>query len=187
MRNVIYGMVVSLDGFVARPDGTLDWHNVDEELHTFINDQHRQYGAHLYGRRTYELMASAWPPVESDPDAPGYMVDFARIWTPMPKVVFSTTLEEVEWNARLAWDNIANEVARLKEQPGGDMVVGGPTLASSFLELDLIDGVDLYVNAVVLGEGIPLFPNSSKPLDMQLVDSRTFSSGVAYLQYRRAE
>lgn len=184
VRNVIYGMMISLDGYVARPDGTLDWVTVDEELHTFINDQHREYGAYLSGRRTHEMMVAAWPAVAEDPEAPGFMLDFADIWKAMPKVVFSRTLEEVGWNARLAQDDITAEVERLKREPGGDMVVGGPTLASTFLELGLIDVVDLFVNPAILGAGIPLFPEFDGSVNMQLEDSKTFDSGVVYLRYR---
>ena len=187
MRNVIYSMMVSLDGFLARPDGALDWVTVDEELHTFINDQHRELGTYLNGRRTYEMMAEAWPPIENDPSAPAFMVDFARIWTAMPKVVFSRSLDRVDWNARLVRDDLAETVEDLKREPGGDMVVGGPTLAASFMQLGLIDGVDQFVNPVVLGAGIPMFPALDSSLDLRLTDMRTFDSGVVYLQYRRAD
>ena len=186
MGRVIYPMMISLDGFVSRPDGALDWVTIDEELHTFINAQHRQLGAYLCGRRTYEMMASAWPPVADDPAAPDFMVEFSRIWQAMPKVVFSATLEEVEWNARLVREDAAAEVNSLKRQPGGDMLIGGPTIAASFLKLGLIDGIDLFVNPVVLGAGVPLFPGSDNSLNLQLADSRTFDSGVVYLRYRAA-
>jgi dihydrofolate reductase len=134
MRKVIYSMGVSLDGFIAGPDGEIDWSEPDEELHRFHNEQARQMGAHLYGRRLYEVMRY-WETAEENRSAPEHELEFARIWNATPKVVFSRTLETVEGNARLVRDNIAEEVARLKEQPGKDMGLGGAGLASSFMKL----------------------------------------------------
>jgi dihydrofolate reductase len=119
MRKVIYSMGVSLDGFIAGPDGEIDWSEPDEELHRFHNEQAREMGAHLYGRRLYKVMRY-WETAEDNPSAPEHELEFARIWKAMPKVVFSRTLETVEGNARLVKNNIAEEIARLKEQPGMD-------------------------------------------------------------------
>src|SRR5262249_45298886 len=118
VRKVIYSMNMSLDGFVAGPDGELDWAIVDEELHRHFNDEVRAGDAFLYGRRMYELMARYWPTVDADPAAPDFIVEFARIWKDKPKIVFSKTLERVEWNSRLVRDDVGEEVARLKAQPG---------------------------------------------------------------------
>ena len=185
VRRLIYPMMISLDGYVSRPDGALDWVTIDEELHTFINDLHRrEISTYLSGRRTYEMMAAAWPRVEEDPEAPAYMVDFSRIWQAKPKVVFSSTLERVEWNARLVREDAAAEINSLKCQSDGDMLIGGPTIAASFVKLGLIDVVDLFVNPVVLGSGVPLFPGLDGSLNLQLADSRAFDSGIVYLRYR---
>src|ERR687891_1815197 len=124
MRNVIYSMSVSLDGFIAGPDGEIDWGAPDEELHRFHNERVRELGAHLLGRRLYEEMLY-WETAEEDPSAADYSLEFARIWKALPRIVFSNTLKRVEGNARLAGDNVAEEVARLKEQPGQDVAVGG--------------------------------------------------------------
>lgn len=187
MRSVIFPMMISLDGYVARPDGALDWVTMDEEIHAFINDQHREIGAYLNGRRSFEMMAAAWPPIEDDPSSPDVLVDYARIWKAKPKVVFSRTLEEAGWNARIVREDVAAEVIKLKREPGSDMLVGGPTLAASFFELGLIDAVDLFLNPVVLGSGVPMFPALEPSIDMQLIESRTFDSGVVYLRYRLAD
>jgi dihydrofolate reductase len=184
VRKVIYLMMVSLDGFVEGPHGEIDWHVVDEELHTFVNEQQSAIDTYLYGRRMYQLMAGDWPRVETDPSVPQYMLDFARIWKAMPKVVFSRTLERVEWNSRLVrGDNIAEEVARLKAQPGRDMTVGGADLASTFIRLGLIDEYRLFVQPVVVGGGTPFFPALDHALKLRLVETRTFESGVVYLRY----
>jgi dihydrofolate reductase len=184
MRNVIYSMMVSLDGFTARPNGELDWVIVDEELHTFINDQQSEIDTYLHGRRMYELLAAYWPTADEDPSAPPYMVEFSRIWKDMPKVVFSKTLERVEWNARLVRSNIADEIAKLKGQPGKDMVIGGPSIASAVMHLGLIDDYRLFVQPAVLGSGKPMFPVPDYSASLRLVDTRAFASGVVYLRYR---
>ncbi len=186
MRNLVYSMMVSLDGFVETPDRKLDWVIIDEELHRFANDQARKRGAFIYGRRLYEVMAEYWPTADADPSAPEYIADFARIWRDKPKIVVSGTLESVEWNSRLVRDNVAEEIARLKEQPGNDLEIGGANLASSVMPLGLIDEYGLFVHPVVLGAGTPFFPPLERRLDLTLVETKKFGSGSVYLRYRRA-
>jgi len=186
VRNVIYSMLVSLDGFVAGPNRELGWHLIDEELHTFVNEQQRALGAFLYGRRLYEDMAAYWPTADTNPSAPAYEVEFARIWKDTPKVVFSKTLERVEWNSRLVRDDIAEEVTRLKGQPGKDMSLAGPTLTATCMRLGLIDEYQLFVHPVVIGSGPPFFPTLGDAINLRLMEMRTFGSGVVYLRYRRA-
>ena len=185
MRKVIYSLSVSLDGFAETREHRIDWVIVDEELHTFFNAQAREMGADLYGRRMYELMAAYWPTADSDPSNPSVIIEFARIWKDMPKVVFSKTLEKVEWNSRLVKGDIAAEVARLKAQPGKDLGVGGPTLAATLARLGLIDEYRLFVNPIVLGGGTPFFPALEDRIDLHLVETRTFRSGVVYLRYQK--
>jgi RibD C-terminal domain. len=107
MGRLIYSMSVSLDGFVETPSRSLDWVTVDEELHSFFNDEAREMSAFLYGRRLYELMVDYWPTAETDPSATPAMLEFARIWKDKPKIVFSRTLGRVEWNSRLVRDDAA--------------------------------------------------------------------------------
>lgn len=184
MRKVIYSMNVSLDGFIEGPNRELDWSTPDEELHRFWNDHAREVGTSLYGRRLYELMADYWPTADTDPSAPDYVVEFARIWRDTPRVVFSTTLEKVDWNSRLVRDNIAEEVTKLKAQPGKDMEVGGPTLASTLIRLGLVDEYRPVVHPVVLGGGTPFFPALDDRISLRLVETRTFGSGFVYLRYQ---
>ena len=183
-RKLIYSMGVSLDGFIAGPGGEIDWSAPDEELHRFHNQQTREIGAHLCGRRLYEVMAY-WETADEDPSAPEHELEFARIWQATPKVVFSTTLESVEGNARLATDGVAEEVARLKEQPGEDLAVGGAGLASTLIKLGLVDEYRLFVSPVALGGGTPYFPALEERITLELVETRTFASRVVYLRYRR--
>ncbi len=185
MRKLIYSMSVSLDGFIAGPDGEIDWAGPDEELHRFHNQQVREIGAHLLGRRLYETMLY-WETAEENPSASDVELEFARIWKGLPRIVFSKTLEKVEGNARLAREGVAEEVAKLKEQPGKDIAVGGAGLASTCIELGLVDEYRLFVYPVVLGGGTPYFPALEEKIDLELVETRTFGSRVVYLRYRRA-
>ena len=184
MRKVIYSMTVSLDGYIADPNGEIDWSAPDEELHRFHNERVRELGAHLLGRRLYEEMLY-WETADEDPSVADYALEFARIWKAMPRIVFSNTLERVEGNARLAGDNVAEEVARLKEQPGQDVAVGGAGLASTLIKLDLVDEYQLFLSPVVLGGGTPYFPPLNERLNLELVETRTFGSRVVYVRYQR--
>jgi dihydrofolate reductase len=184
VRKLIYSMGVSLDGFIAGPDGDIDWSAPDEELHRFHNQQARGTGAHLYGRRLYEVM-TYWETADENPSLPEYELEFARIWKDTPKIVFSKTLEKVEGNASLVRDSVAEEVAKLKELPGKDLAVGGAGLASTFMKLGLIDEYRLFISPVVLGGGTPYFPALDERITLELVETQTFGSRVVYVRYRR--
>jgi dihydrofolate reductase len=186
MRKLIYKMTVSLDGFIAGPNGEIDWSPPDEELHRFHNEQTREAGTFLLGRRLYEAMLY-WETADEEPSAADYELEFARIWKATPRIVFSRTLEEVEGNARLAREGVAEEVARLKEQPGKDLFVGGAGLASTCIELGLIDEYWLFVGPVVLGGGTPYFPALGERINLELVETQTFGSRVVYLRYQRPQ
>jgi dihydrofolate reductase len=185
MRNVIYSMGVSLDGFIAGPDGDISWSAPDEELHRFHNQQTQELGAHLCGRRLYEVM-TYWETADENPSAAEHELEFARIWKNLPKIVFSKTLEKVEGNARLAGDGVAEEVAKLKEQPGKDLAVGGAGLAAACIKLGLVDEYRLFVSPVVLGGGTPYFPVLEERINLELVETQTFGSRAVYVRYRRA-
>ena len=180
---LIYAMSVSLDGFVETPTRSLDWVLVDEELHSFFNDQAREVSASLYGRRIYELMAGYWPTVEADPSATPAELEYAGIWRDTPRIVFSRTLDHVDWNSRLVRGDAAAEVKRLKSQPNFVMDVGGPTLAAALLRAGLVDECRLFVHPVILGAGTPFFPALVDRIGLKLLETRTFSSGVVYLRY----
>jgi dihydrofolate reductase len=184
MRTVIYSMSVSLDGYIAGPGGDIGWTAPDEELMRFHVAQTPQIGAELMGRKLYETML-VWEDAERTWSG-AEELEFARIWRAIPKVVFSTTLERVEGNARLAGADVAGEVARLTEAPGEGVVsVGGAGLASTLIKLNLIDEYRLFVNPVVLGGGTPYFPPLDRRIELELLETRTFGSRVTYLRYRR--
>jgi dihydrofolate reductase len=184
-RRVIYSMTVSLDGFIAGPGGEIDWSAPDEELHRFHNQRTGELGAHLCGRRLYETMLY-WETADRDPSAGDVELEFAGIWKALPKIVVSTTLEAVEGNATLVRGDVGEEVARLKQQPGKDIGVGGAGLAATLIELDLVDEYQLFVSPVVLGAGRPFFPALDRRLELELVETRTFASRVVYVHYRRS-
>ena len=183
MRRVIYSPMVSLDCFVEGPNRELDWGIVDEELHSFINDQQNAIDTYLFGRRMYEVMVY-WDTAEADPSNPEYALEFARIWKNTHKIVFSKTLAQVQGNATLSKGNIVEEIARLKTEPGKDMSVGGASIASTLMGLGLIDEYWLYVQPVILGSGTPMFPALSSKINLRLLETRTFNSGVVLLRYQ---
>jgi dihydrofolate reductase len=182
MRKLIYSMTVSLDGYIAGPDGAIDWSVPDEELFLFHTQHVRETGVQLCGRRLYETMVY-WETAEENPLSAEY--EFAQIWKALPKIVFSTTLESVVGNTRLARDGVGEEVSRLKEQPGTDIAVGGAGLARACMKLDLIDELRLFISPVLLGGGTPYFPTLDKKINLELVETKTFGSRVVYLRYRR--
>ncbi|MDQ6681997.1 MAG: dihydrofolate reductase family protein [Chloroflexota bacterium] len=183
MGKLVYSMNVSLDGYVETPDHGLEWANVDEQLHAWFNDRAREADAFLYGRRLYETMAAYWPTPESDPSATEAMLDFARIWKETPKVVFSSTLDRVDWHSRLVRGDVGDELDRLRAEFEGELDLGGPTLASAFIRRGLVDEYRLLVHPVVLGAGTPFFPTLETPIRMRLTGRRAFDSGVILLAY----
>jgi dihydrofolate reductase len=187
MRKIILMMSVSLDGFIEGPNRELDWHMVDDELHTHFNEQLKAMGGFLNGRLTYELMAAFWPTADMDPSSTGPMVEFARIWRDMPKFVYSRTLERAEWNTTVVRDLVAEEVQELKAQPGGDLALGGADLAAAFMRHDLIDEYRLYVHPIVIGQGRPLFQPSDAKINLRLAETRAFGNGVVLLRYQRPD
>ena len=185
MGKLIYSMSVSADGFIEGPDGDFSWTEPGEELFRFHTDRVRQLGAHLCGRRLYETMLY-WETADQDSALGTVEREFAEIWQGLPKVVFSTTLESVEGNARLASDSIPEEVRRLKEQVDGDLEVGGAALAANCIGLDLVDEYRPFVYPLIVGGGKPFLPSTPASLELELVETRSFASRVAYLRYQRS-
>ena len=120
MRKIIWTMSVSPDGFIEGPNRELDWHMVDDELHRHFNEHLGAMGAFLNGRVMYELMAGFWPTADMDPSSTGPMVEFARIWRDMPKIVYSRTLERADWNTTVVRDLVPEQVRELTAQPGAN-------------------------------------------------------------------
>jgi dihydrofolate reductase len=183
VRNVTYSMGLSFDGYIVGPDGKFDWTAPDPEVFRFWIDEIRGVGVHLMGRRLYETMLY-WETADQLDDAE---LEWAALWNPLPKVVFSTTLSTVQGNARLASGGVAEEIERLRAEPGeGEIAIGGATLAAEAAELGLIDEYRAMVHPVLVGGGIPFFPRRERRVDLELVETRTFSSRFVYLRYRVA-
>ncbi len=186
MHSVTYSMGVSLDGYIVGPDGDITAPPPDEEIWRFVIDEIRGVGIHLMGRRLYETMLY-WETADQDPSLDESELEWAALWKPLPKVVFSTTLSAVQGNARLASGGLAEEIERLRTEPGdGDIAIGGATLAAEAAALGLIDEYRARIYPVLVGGGIAYLPHRERRVDLELVETRTFSSRVVYLRYRAA-
>jgi dihydrofolate reductase len=179
MRKVILTMSMSLDGFVAPAKGAPDHRSGpdDPELKRIKLDWLGQLGTHAMGRVTYTEMAAHWP---SSTDA------YAAPMNDLPKVVFSKTLERADWgDSRVARGDIAEELAAMRQEPGGDIVAwGGASFAQELSRQRLVDEYRLVINPTALGNGLPLFKDLPEPVELQLVEARTFASGAALHFYR---
>ncbi|MCB8908193.1 MULTISPECIES: dihydrofolate reductase family protein [unclassified Streptomyces] len=184
MRSVTYSMGVSLDGYIVGPDGGFDWTAPEDEVFRFWIDEIRGVGVHLLGRRLYETMLY-WETADQDPSLDDAGREWIELWNPLPKVVFSRTLTEVQGHARLASGGLAEEIERLRAEPGeGDIAIGGATLAAEAAALGLIDEYQVMVYPVLVGGGIPFFARDERQVELELVETRTFGPRVVYLRYR---
>ena len=177
MRKVIVSIFVSLDGSFEGPNKELDWHVWDDEMEKYMGDLLNTVDAILLGRVAYQLLANYWPSSTEN---------LAPKLNKLPKIVFSKTLEKVEWNnSRLIKENIKEEVLRIKRQPGKDLVLfGGADIASAFLQLGLIDEYRIIVNPVVLSNGKPFFKDIKDTFNLKLLKAKTFSCGNVILYYQ---
>jgi dihydrofolate reductase len=184
MRSVSYSMNVSLDGYIVGPDGGFDWTAPDEEVFRFWIDELRGVDVHLLGRRLYETMLY-WETADQESSLDDAQLEWSALWKPLPKVVFSTTLSAVRGNARLVSGGLAEEIARLRAEPGdGEIAIGGATLAAEAAASGLIDEYRAMVHPVLVGGGIPFFPRRERRVDLELVETRAFRSKIVYLGYR---
>ena len=183
MSRVAYEMMVSLDGFIARPDGSLDWVATDEELHAFANEHEAAAEVHVYGRRMWEVMRS-WLTIADGPDTMPVEVEFAGIWQAERKIVVSRTLAAADApNTVLVAGDGVEEVRRLRDETSGEISISGATLAASVLEAGLVDQIRLYLQPAVIGAGTRFLPPSLDVGGLRLLETRTFRSGVVYLAY----
>ena len=182
MRKVILFNMVTLDGYFEGPNGEIDWHYVDEEFNEFAHYQLDSADGLLFGRVTYQLMASYWPTDLASTNDP---IIAAKMNT-LPKIVFSRTLEKADWNnTRLVKENVAEEISRLKQQPGRDLLLfGSAGLASTLAQLGSIDEYRIMVNPIVLGNGKPLFRGTNHRLVLKLVRTKIFRNGNVLLYYQ---
>ena len=182
MRKIYFQMLTSIDGYFEGPNRELDWHIVDEELFKSALELLNSVDTLLFGRVTYQMMAAYWPTPAAIADDP----IIAERMNNLPKIVFSNTLEKAEWqNSRIITEPAATAVARLKQQPGKDMVIfGSSDLAVALTQQGLIDEYRIFVNPVVLGSGKVLFKGLHARLKLKLLQTRAFPSGTVMLSYR---
>ena len=183
MAKLIYSMISSLDGNIADEEGRFEWAAPDDQVHGFINDLEGPVGTYLYGRRMYETMVG-WDTVGSQPDQPPVMLDFAEIWKAADKIVYSRTLDTVSSaRTRIERDFDPDAVRQLKAEAERDITVGGPNLAAHALRAGLVDECHLFVTPILVGGGTQVFPDHVR-VELELLDERSFGSGVVFLRYR---
>ncbi len=185
MRNVVLFMFATLDGLIAGPDGGLDAVTPANEEHQYTNDLIRSASAMMFGRRIYEIVAGFWDTVDiSAPTLSPIEVEFATIFRATPRVVFSRTLTDVDPKAMLIKSDIARQVSKLKDQPGGPLLLGcGPELLATLANLDLIDEYRVILNPTLLGSGKPLFNRIDQRVKLKLLETKVFPSGGVLLSY----
>ena len=182
MSTVSFSMSVSLDGYVNDLDGRLDWHRVDDELHSHFNDLDREIGCHVYGRRLYETMRY-WESIDDDSDVSDLEREYAHIWQNIPKYVVSNSLTSVpEIYTHLDGD-LEEEIASLAREHDDEIAIGGPTLAGPLINGGVVNELRRYVVPVVLGGGTPYFSEDVKELACTLLDTQTFGNGVIMEHY----
>ncbi len=185
MRKLIWLMHVSLDGYVAGPKGEIDWIHLDDELFEDVHHLVSSADTALFGRVTYQLMEGYWPTAAAKPKATKHDIEHSNWLNPAPKIVFSRTLKKADWkNTRIVKDNVAEEVANLKKQPGKNLILfASPSLASTFMNLDLIDEYWFNVNPILLGRGKSLFRDINDMHKLKLMGSKTYKTGAVQVHY----
>lgn len=186
MRKLVLFMHMSLDGFAGDPNGGLGFLTYDKELQDYADELVKTVGAPVYGKTTYQLMEGYWPTVLKKADADTHSRQHAEWVENIPKIVFSRTLKEVTWNnTTLISDNAAEEIKKLKQQEGKDLVIfGSPGLTAYFMSLGLIDEYKLTVHPIIQGKGINPFRNNDVKSKLKLLESKTLKSGVVTLHYQ---
>jgi len=192
MRKIISFMHISLDGFVAGLNGEMDWIKVDEEIFDYVEKQISEGDTALYGRITYQMMESYWPTAGDKPTATRHDIEHSKWYSKVHKVVLSKTMKNSGLtNTKIISDNLSdriNEIKQSRPASGGSgskdiLLFGSPTATHSLIQLNLIDGYWLFVNPIILGQGIPLFADIKDKIELKLLTTRQFSSGVTELNY----
>lgn len=188
MRKIISFMHLSLDGFVAGPNGEMNWIKVDQEIFDHVGKRISQTDTALYGRVTYQMMEGYWPTAADKPNASKHDIEHSKWYGEAHKIVLSKTLKDVVLpNTAIISDNLSERIQAIKQSPGNSseeiLLFGSPTANHSLMQLNLIDGYWLFVNPVILGKGIPLFADIKEKIKLKLVSTKPFSCGVTELNY----
>ena len=185
MRKIISFMHISLDGFVAGPGGEMDWIKADEEIFDYIGKRISKTDTALYGRVTYQMMENYWTTAGDEPDASKHDIEHSKWYKNIHKIVLSKTLKEADLtNTRIISDDLSDRISEIKQQGDKEILLfGSPTATHSLIELNLIDGYWLFVNPIILGQGIPLFAGIKDKIKLKLLTTRQFTCGVTELNY----
>jgi dihydrofolate reductase len=192
MRKIISFMHMSLDGFVAGPNGEMDWIKVDEEIFDYVGKRISEGDTALYGRVTYQMMENYWPTAGDKPTASKHDIEHSKWYNKVHKVVLSKTLKDADLtNTTIISDNLSDRLNEIKQsgpasgESGSKEIAlfGSPTATHSLIQLNLIDGYWLFVNPIILGQGIPLFTDIKEKIKLKLLNTRQFSCGVTELNY----
>ncbi|GET24286.1 dihydrofolate reductase family protein [Prolixibacter sp. NT017] len=188
MRKIISFMHISLDGFVAGPNGEMDWINVDEEIFDYVGERISEGDTALYGRVTYQMMEDYWPTAGDKPTASKHDVEHSKWYNQVHKIVLSKSMKDADLpDTTIISDNLTARINEIKQSHDGGskeiLLFGSPTATHSLIQLDLIDGYWLFVNPIILGRGIPLFAGIKDRTKLNLVTTRPFTSGVTELNY----
>lgn len=179
-------MHISLDGFVAGPNGEMNWIKVDQEIFSHVGQRIEKTDAALYGRKTFEMMENYWPNAGKKPNASQHDIEHSQWYNGVQKIVLSKTLQAENFsNTTILNDQLAESIAQIKSNPGSEdiLIFGSPTATHALMQLGLVDGYWLFVNPVVLGHGIPLFKDIKAPIQLKLIGNKIFSNGVSELNY----
>jgi dihydrofolate reductase len=188
MKKIISFMHISLDGFVAGPNGEMGWIKVDEEIFDHVGKRISETDTALYGRKTYQMMENYWPAAGAKPNASRHDIEHSKWYNKAHKVVLSRTMKGADLaNTTIISDNLPDSINEIKQSSGGGsediLLFGSPTATHSLMQLNLIDGYWLFVNPIILGQGIPLFVDIKDKIKLKLLTTRQFTSGVTELNY----
>ncbi|MGV3685613.1 MAG: dihydrofolate reductase family protein [Daejeonella sp.] len=185
MRKLISFMHISLDGFVAGPNGEMNWIKAEEEIFDHVGKRIKEGNTAIYGRVTYQMMEDYWPTAGEKPTATQHDIEHAKWYNNVYKVVLSKTMEGSDLtNTKIISDNLSNEINEIKQQAGKEILLfGSPTAAHSLIQQNLIDGYWLFVNPIILGKGIPLFTGIKDKIKLKLLSTHQFACGVTELNY----
>jgi dihydrofolate reductase len=185
MRKIISFMHISLDGFVAGPNGEMNWIKVDEEIFDHVGKRISETDAAMYGRITYQMMEAYWPTAGDKPGADKHDIEHSTWYNKAHKIVLSRSMKGADLpDTTIISDNLSNEIAEIKGQPGSEILLfGSPTATHALIQLGLIDGYWLFVNPIILGQGIPLFADIKDKTGLNLLNTRPFTCGVTELNY----
>ena len=187
MRKLVSFMHVSLDGFIAGPNGEMDWIKVDEEIFDYAEHRTNVANTALYGRATYEIMEAYWPTAADKPDASKHDKEHSRWYKKVEKIVLSRSMKDKKMpGVKIISENISTEISKLKQAPGTEIIMfGSPSSANFLIQEGLVDEFWLFVNPILLGDGIPFFKNLTQRTKLKLVKSHAFTSGVVCLHYEK--